>query len=46
MIDFMRLITLATAFVMVTHMSVSAAEIHVMSGGAPKEGLRAARTEI
>ena len=37
MIDFMRLITLATAFVMVTHMSVSAAEIHVMSGGAPKE---------
>src|SRR5215469_16258686 len=37
MIFFMRLMALATAFVMVTPMSVSAAEIHVMSGGAPKE---------
>jgi len=37
MIGFMRLMALATAVVMVTTMSVSAAEIHVMSGGAPKE---------
>src|SRR6516225_2925189 len=35
--DRMRLMALATAFVTVTLMSVSAAEIHVMSGGAPKE---------
>ena len=37
MIGFMRLMALATAVAMVTTMSVSAAEIHVMSGGAPKE---------
>ena len=37
LIGFMRLMALATAFVMVIPMSVSAAEIHVMSGGAPKE---------
>src|SRR6516165_4824729 len=37
MIGFMRLMSLATAVAMVTTMSVSAAEIHVMSGGAPKE---------
>src|SRR5262249_55527109 len=36
-IGFMRLMALATAVAMVTTMSVSAAEIHVMSGGAPKE---------
>jgi ABC-type molybdate transport system substrate-binding protein len=37
MIGFLRLMALATAVAMVTTMSVSAAEIHVMSGGAPKE---------
>ena len=37
MIGFRRLMALATAFVMVTPVSVSAAGIHVMSGGAPKE---------
>ena len=34
---FLRLISLSIAVAMVTTMSVSAAEIHVMSGGAPKE---------
>jgi molybdate transport system substrate-binding protein len=33
----LRLMALATAVAIVTSMSVSAAEIHVMSGGAPKE---------
>jgi molybdate transport system substrate-binding protein len=37
MIGFFRLMALSTAVAMVTTMSVSAAEIHVMSGGAPKE---------
>jgi molybdate transport system substrate-binding protein len=37
MIGFLRSMALATAVTMVTTMSVSAAEIHVMSGGAPKE---------
>jgi ABC-type molybdate transport system substrate-binding protein len=37
MIGFLRLMALATAVAMVTTMSVSAAEIQVMSGGAPKE---------
>jgi molybdate transport system substrate-binding protein len=37
MVGFMRLMALATTITMVTPMSVSAAEIHVMSGGAPKE---------
>ena len=37
LIGFMRVMALTIAFVMVTNMSVSAAEIHVMSGGAPKE---------
>ena len=37
MIGFFRLMALSTAVAMVTTMSISAAEIHVMSGGAPKE---------
>ena len=37
MIGFMRLMVSAAAVVMVTTMSISAAEIHIMSGGAPKE---------
>jgi molybdate transport system substrate-binding protein len=37
MIGFFRLMALSTAVAMVTTMSVSAAEIHIMSGGAPKE---------
>ena len=37
LIRFVKLMALATTIVMVTTMSVSAAEIHVMSGGAPKE---------
>jgi len=37
MIGFLRLMALAASVAMVTSMSASAAEIHVMSGGAPKE---------
>jgi molybdate transport system substrate-binding protein len=37
LISFVKLMALATAIVMVTTMTVSAAQIHVMSGGAPKE---------
>src|SRR5437763_14982800 len=37
MIGIVRLMALATTVAMVTTMSVSAAEIHVMRGGAPKE---------
>jgi molybdate transport system substrate-binding protein len=37
MIGFMRLMVLAAAIVIVITMSISAAEIHIMSGGAPKE---------
>jgi hypothetical protein len=46
MIGFLRLMALATAVAMVTTMSVSAAEIHVMSGGRPERGLRSADAEI
>src|SRR6516225_71338 len=46
MIGFMRLMSLATAVAMVTTMSVSAAEIHVMSGGAPKEVTYAVITQL
>jgi hypothetical protein len=37
MVGFLKLMAPATAVAMVTTMSASAAEIHVMSGGAPKE---------
>src|SRR3974377_2480323 len=47
MIGFLRLMALPASVAMVTSMSASAAEIHVMSGGAPKEvfGLLAPKFE-